>query len=77
MSAITKNILSSAIKKTQNQNQTKNPTKEKETPSNKSVLKCGSYCRGNVSIYFVELFLLQEGKQTSYVSNQNKIVCSW
>lgn len=33
--------------------------------------------RGNISIYFVELFLLQGGKQTSYISNQNKIMCSW
>lgn len=33
--------------------------------------------RGNVSIYFVELFLLQEGKQTSYIIDQNKIMCSW
>lgn len=32
--------------------------------------------RGNVSIYFVEVFSLQEGKQTSYFSNQNKIICS-
>lgn len=81
MSAITKNSLSSAIKKPQNQNQTKNPAKGKKNLNhlitNQQWNVGPAAVWGNIPIYFVELFLLQDGKQTSYISNQSKTMCSW
>lgn len=78
MSAIKKSILSSTIKKPQNQNQTKkNNQRKKHHPITNQWWNVGlAAVRGKVSIYFMELFLLQKCKQTSYISNQNKIRCS-